>query len=308
MLARGKFSDPVWTAKGERRATVSIPLLKTLWFNTGTLCNITCSGCYIESSPRNDRLSFLGLDDVKTFLAEARDNHPSLAEIGFTGGEPFMNPQTVAMVEVALEAGYRALVLTNAMKPMHLQRGGLSELHRRFGKRLTIRVSLDHYRQGEHEAVRGARTWVPALAGLKWLSDNGFDIAVASRLMWFEEEGALRQGFAALFATHGIRIDAHDPHLLVLFPDMDENADVPEITESCWGILHKDPAQVMCASARMIVRRKGAAHPSVVACTLLPYDPQFELGRTLADAMRPVSLNHRHCAKFCVLGGASCSS
>ena len=31
------------------------------------------------------------------------------------------------------------------------------------------------------------------------------------------------------------------------------------------------------------------------------------LTRTLADAARPVKLNHRFCAEFCVLGGASCS-
>ena len=30
-------------------------------------------------------------------------------------------------------------------------------------------------------------------------------------------------------------------------------------------------------------------------------------GATLAEAARPVALNHPHCAKFCVLGGAACS-
>ncbi|HBV56548.1 MAG TPA: radical SAM protein, partial [Rhodobacteraceae bacterium] len=59
---------------------------------------------------------------------------------------------------------------------------------------------------------------------------------------------------------------------------------------------------------RMVVKRKGASAPSVVACTLLPYDLQFDLGETLAEAERPVALNHPHCAKFCVLGGASCSA
>jgi hypothetical protein len=57
----------------------------------------------------------------------------------------------------------------------------------------------------------------------------------------------------------------------------------------------------------MVVRRKGADAPAVIACTLLPYDPQFELGKTLAEAEGAVHLNHPHCAKFCVLGGASCS-
>ena len=98
---------------------------------------------------------------------------------------------------------------------------------------------------------------------------------------------------------------------------MDVRADVPEITEACWGILHKDPREVMCASSRMVVKRKGANAPVVLPCTLLPYDPAFEMGATLAEAARAdggmfesgaVKLCHPHCAKFCVLGGGSCSS
>ena len=58
----------------------------------------------------------------------------------------------------------------------------------------------------------------------------------------------------------------------------------------------------------MVVKRKGADAPSVVACTLLPYTPEFDLGTSLEAAERPVRLNHPHCAKFCVLGGASCSA
>jgi len=94
----------------------------------------------------------------------------------------------------------------------------------------------------------------------------------------------------------------------VLFPEMEADRAVPEITEACWSILDRLPGQMMCATSRMVVRRKGAAHAAVVACTLTPYDPQFELGRTLADASGRVQLNHPFCAQFCVLGGASCSA
>ena len=58
----------------------------------------------------------------------------------------------------------------------------------------------------------------------------------------------------------------------------------------------------------MVVKRKGAEKPAVLACTLLPYEAEFELGTTLEDAEKAVALNHPHCAKFCVLGGASCSA
>ena len=88
---------------------------------------------------------------------------------------------------------------------------------------------------------------------------------------------------------------------------MDETAEVPEISAACWSILGKSPEDVMCASSRMVVRRKGAARPAVLACTLLAYAPEFELGETLAEAEADVWLNHPHCARFCVLGGASCS-
>ena len=115
-------------------------------------------------------------------------------------------------------------------------------------------------------------------------------------------------GYRALFAQHGLRIDADDPERLVLFPEMDATADIAEISESCWGILGKSPADIMCASSRMVVKRKGEATPRVAACTLLPYDPGFDMGATLVEASQAVSLNHPHCARFCVLGGASCSA
>jgi hypothetical protein len=126
-------------------------------------------------------------------------------------------------------------------------------------------------------------------------------------MRWNESVADAREGYRALFAAHALAIDADDPAALVLFPEMDQRLDTPEITEACWSLLKKAPESIMCASSRMVIKRKGRA-PSVVACTLIVDDPQFELGPTLADAARPVRLNHPHCSRFCVLGGASCSA
>ena len=282
--------------------------LETLWFNTGTLCNLACANCYIESSPTNDALVYIAAADVARYLdAIERDRLPT-REIGFTGGEPFMNPDFPAMLEDALARGHAALVLTNAMKPMRRHEAALLALRAAHGDRLTLRISLDHHTQVIHEAERGPRSFEPALAGLAWLSDNGFSIAAAGRHLGDEDEAAARAGYAALFAARGIRIDAADPARLVLFPEMDAAADVAEITTACWGILGQSPADVMCATSRMVVYRKGEPRPRVAACTLIPYDPGFDMGETLAEAGRAVSLNHPHCARFCVLGGASCSA
>ena len=218
-----------------------------------------------------------------------------------------MNPDIIPMLNAVLSRGLSALVLTNAMNPLRKLRAEMLALRQQHGDQLTIRVSLDHHDPAIHEQERGYRSWIPTLDGLIWLARNGFKLDVAGRRLTGETEQSLRDGFAALFAAHEIPVDAHHPVRLMLFPEMEPERDVPEITTACWGILRKSPNDVMCAGARMVVKRKGAASPVVQACTLLPYDPRFEMGKTLAEASAPVSLNHPFCASFCVLGGAVCS-
>jgi uncharacterized Fe-S cluster-containing radical SAM superfamily protein len=317
-VRQGKFRDPDWTATGERRAKVPLEALRTLWINTGSLCNIECRNCYIESSPENDRLAYMTRADVTAFLDEiARDGLPT-REVGFTGGEPFMNPDIIEMLDDTLHRGFSVLVLTNAMQPMQRPRirSRLLALRAAHGGSLVIRVSLDQYGKALHEEERGPDTYDKTIEGIDWLAQNGFALALAGRTYSGESEVSLRDGYRRLAAERGWPIDADDPFQLVLFPEMDVSADVPEITTSCWGILHKSPSAVMCASSRMVVKRKGATYPVVLPCTLLPYDPAFEMGATLAEAARAdggmfdhgaVKLCHPHCAKFCVLGGGSCS-
>ena len=209
--------------------------------------------------------------------SSATDCRPRL--IGFTGGEPFMNPDIIAMLDDVLSRGFDALVLTNAMKPMRKLRPQLLALREAYGDRLRIRVSLDHYTPAVHEAERGRRSWAPTIDGLVWLARNGFAIDVAGRRFSGEPEADLRAGFARLFAELDVPVDAADPVRLMLFPEMDAQRDVPEITTACWGILHKSPDDVMCASARMVVKRKDAAAPAVLACTLLAIRSAVRTGR-----------------------------
>jgi hypothetical protein len=314
-----KFSDPDLTAKGEKRASVSLKSLETLWINTGSLCNIECVNCYIESSPTNDRLVYITASEMIAYLDEIEALGLTTEEIAFTGGEPFMNRDMLAMAEAALARGYSVLILTNAMRPMQRPRikAGLLRLKERYGGRLALRVSLDHYTSELHEKERGPRTWTPTIEGADWLAENGFNLHICGRTCWHEDENAARAGYAALFAERGWPVDAGNAAQLVLLPEMDVTVEVPEITTACWGILKLDPGSLMCASSRMIVKRKGAARPSVVPCTLLPYEAAFEMGATLAEAAQAdggmfdkgaVKLCHHHCAKFCVLGGGSCSA
>lgn len=302
-----KFVDPALTAKGEPRARVHLKQLETLWFNTGTLCNITCQNCYIESSPKNDRLVYLSLADVTTYLDEVRTGRFPVKVIGFTGGEPFMNPDMIAILTETLARGFETLVLTNAMRPMMRHQGQMKTLAKKHGRLLRFRVSLDDHRADVHDMERGKGSFVKAMEGLRFLSGEGMQIEIAGRRLGDEPEVVARAGYRQLFAHEHIAVDCDDPVQLVIFPEMVANANPPEITEDCWGILGKSPDDVMCATSRMVVRRKDAASPAVVACTLIAYDERFELGNTLSQADVSVPLNHRYCAIFCVLGGAACS-
>lgn len=305
-----KFQDPFLTAKGEERAHVALSDPQTLWFNTGTLCNIECENCYILSSPTNDALVYLTADEVSDYLDQLEHRDWGVREIAFTGGEPFMNPEMVEMTRRSLERGYEVLILTNAMLPMQRKKvkEGLLALQADYPGKLTLRISVDHWSEDLHDKERGKGSFAKTLVGMEWLRDNGFTMAVAGRTVWGETDAEAREGYAGFYKTHSFNIDAQNPGITVLFPEMDETVEVPEITTACWGILDKSPTEVMCSSSRMVVKHKGAERPSVIACTLLPYEAEFDLGHSLEEAEKSVQLNHPHCAKFCVLGGASCSA
>jgi sulfatase maturation enzyme AslB (radical SAM superfamily) len=301
-----KFQDRYKTAKGEDRAYVSLQQLETLWLNTGTLCNLECQNCYIESSPKNDRLVYLTVEDIKPYLDEIITDNLNTQMIGLTGGEPFLNPNIITILKTILELGLEVLVLTNANRVLKRHHKDLLELKELYGNRLNLRVSLDHFTKKYHDQERGTGAFDRTLEELKWLYDNGFNISLASRSLTSESREESMTGHQELLKKIGIKLDLENK--LVIFPEMKSGKDVPEITTACWGILDKSPSDQMCATERMIVKRKGEDHAVVMPCTLLAYDDQFVLGNTLKSAKKDVYLNHRFCAEFCVLGGASCSS
>jgi predicted phosphodiesterase len=280
-------------AVAESPPALALARLETLWVNTGTLCNIACKQCFMESSPSNDSLAYFRLPE---FLAVLEEAPVELAEIGFTGGEPFMNPDIIPMLDAALAAGKRVLVLTNAMRPMQRHAAALERLIQAYPGRVFVRVSLDHFHPDKHEVLRGAGSFAPGIAGLAFLNQAGAGLSVAARTPWGETEAMMRGGFACLFAAHGIGLDAQNPAELVLFPEMDSFSPSLGVSKAA---LAAAPVP-MCATSRMVVRRKGEDRVSITPCTLLP-------GRDLAALDAPVVLDHPHCGQFCIYGGASCA-
>ena len=74
-----------------------------------------------------------------------------------------MNPDMIDIARACLERGYRVLILTNAMRPMMRKsvQAGLLALHKDYGARMVLRISLDHFDPDKHEA----ETWQRQLRG-----------------------------------------------------------------------------------------------------------------------------------------------
>jgi hypothetical protein len=228
-------------------------------------------------------------------------------EIGFTGGEPFLNREVPAMLRRAAPRPPRA--------GAHQRHEADAEPRRRPpGAAGGVRPTGSRSASAWTTTTPTCTTWsgrrgsfAVALDGLEWLAREGFRVHVAGRAAFGREgEAAMRGGFARLFAARGIPIDASDPVALMLFPEMDAGRDVPEITEAA-GASSARARTASCAPPPAWWRSAGRGAAGGARLHPAALRPALRAGRTLAEASRPVPLNHPHCARFCVLGGAACS-
>src|SRR5919198_6632679 len=123
--------------------TVALAHLDDLWFQvSGTVCNLTCRHCFISCGPHNHSFGFLDVDTVQRFLDESVGL--GVKEYYFTGGEPFLHRDMVAILERTLRYG-PATVLTNGtvLKDEWLQRLARAEAESLYS--LEFRVSIDGY-------------------------------------------------------------------------------------------------------------------------------------------------------------------
>lgn len=305
--SKGKFVETEQTGKGEDRAYVDLVNLTTLWFNTGTRCNLQCQNCYIESSPTNDELLFITTAEVETYLNEIESESLNTKKISFTGGEPFLNKDMLPIISLCLQRGFEVLILTNAYRAIDRYISELDALNQTYPNKLMLRVSLDHYTADIHEQERGSKTFTKTMQTFKKLHDSGFNVSIAGRSLADESMQDALLGYQKTLDAFKISLTVAEGNNIVIFPEMSTTKDVPEITTSCWDILNVHPKDQMCATERMVVKRKGTDYPVVMPCTLIAYNETFELGRTLKESFQRVYLNHPYCAQFCVLGGASCS-
>jgi uncharacterized Fe-S cluster-containing radical SAM superfamily protein len=281
---------------------VELRALDELWFQvSGTLCNLECTHCFISCSPHNDKFGYLSLETVERLLEESVDW--GVKEYYFTGGEPFLNREMLAMLERTLEFG-PATVLTNGTV---LKEEWLERLRRAAEAgiySLEFRVSIDGPTPKLNDPIRGRGTFARALQGVELLVAHGFLPIITMTRVWDESrDSEILEQFRVVLAAHG----CSRPRLKIL-PRLLIGAE--ELRTRGYHAFDRitpammegyDAGQLICSHSRVVTDR------GIYVCPILLDAPDANLGKTLAEADRPFPLAHGACCT-CYQYGSICTN
>jgi sulfatase maturation enzyme AslB (radical SAM superfamily) len=278
--------------------------LETVWFQiTGTLCNLTCTHCFVECSPTNHAHEFMTLEQMRERMDEAV--RLGAREFAFTGGEPFMHPEIIETLECSL-ARARTLVLSNATLFRPKMAGRLREmLDRSSGDHeFEVRVSLDGVTAEQNDSVRGEGSFERAMTGIRNLLEVGIRPTVATTGTWGDTpKGEITRQMQRLMAEHGVENCS-----IKIFPNVLLGAEeqrlrsyreVERVTAKC--VEGADPRALMCSNSRLVTER------GVWVCTLLANVEGAKMGETVEETLRPFKITQGACFT-CFTQGVRCSA
>ncbi len=276
--------------------------LDQLWFQVGgTLCNFTCSHCFISCSPHNRSFAFLSREDVRQRVQEAIPL--GVKEFYFTGGEPFLNPAMTDILCDTLQVG-PVTVLTNAsvFKLQWLKQLKQAEESSRYS--LEFRVSLDGVSAETNDPIRGSGTFERTVRGIGELASHGFLPIITAVQTWpLGEHERIVAAFTRLLRSIGYA----RPRLKFL-PTLKLGAEVQRTDDyspaeriSADMLVDYDQRQLLCEHSRIVTDR------GVHVCPLLIEQPDSLLSTSLAGSLRPFAVTHGACYT-CFQHGAICAN
>jgi molybdenum cofactor biosynthesis enzyme MoaA len=278
----------------------TIAALDTLWFQVGgTICNLSCTHCFISCSPTNHAHEMMTLAEVERRLEEGE--RFGVKEYYFTGGEPFMNREIMEMIEAALKRG-PVSVLTNGV----LIKKSIAERLRAMSDAseysLDLRISIDGYDAASNDPIRGEGTFARILEGVAHLAACGLNPVITVTEAC--EDAATREG-RLRFIDFLRNIGLHRPRLKVM-PLLRIGAEEKRCRAyASWETLADrqlgaaDVEALQCSSSRMITAR------GVYVCPILIDHHGARLSDTIGGAMRPFSLSYSACYT-CHVQGLTC--
>ena len=277
--------------------------LDALWFQvTGTLCNLRCAHCFLSCAPDNESFGFLSIDEVRRRLEESAAL--GVREYYFTGGEPFMHPRIVEILELALSHG-PTTVLTNGtlLKPRHVEPLAAAAAASRWS--LEFRLSLDGFDADSNDPLRGAGSFDRAIEGFELLLRHGFlPILTVVRTWAPEADLEVYRQFVAELARRGCaRPRVKTMPALRIGAEVQRAGGYAEYERVTNHMLADyDLDQLVCAHSRIVTDR------GIWVCPILLDSPDGRLGDDLDRAARaPFALAHAAC-HTCWLHGAICEN
>lgn len=286
-------------ALATERLTLPYLWLDTLWLQiSGTVCNIACKHCFISCGPKVRTHDMLTLDAVAQTLATAEAQ--GVREIWLTGGEPFLHPDILAVLDASLAVAPVG-VLTNGMLIDDALAAQLGERTRNAPYNLEIRVSLDGVDAARNDAVRGRGVFERALAGVRRLAAAGVEPLIAVSLVDATTDD--REPLLALLRDNGVarpRVKWIPPFKLGREAGRTEGYQAWDSLSAEDLATEDAPHVLQCGTSRTVTSQ------GVFPCPILINEPRFRLGDDLAAASRAHPVDHAACVT-CWASGFSCS-
>ena len=299
------MTAPLASAAAELSAT-RVPLqplfhLDALWIQVaGTLCNLSCTHCFVSSGPGDDHHALLPRAEVRRHVEEGLAL--GAKEFYFTGGEPFVHPEMLGIIADTLEGG-PVTVLTNGTLFTPRRTDALRRLGTSARYSLEIRVSLDGASAAEHDRFRGAGSFGRTMDGIARLAAAGFLPIVTVTQVADEDPLRLRARIAGLL--RGAGIERPRIKLLPMFQLGREQARSRPYgpADTLAGLAPEafDPHRLQCSGCRAVTSR------GVFVCPLLVDEPAARMGARIAEALGPYPLRHGACST-CYATGMTCGN
>lgn len=145
-----------------------------MWLYATYHCNLACSYCLTESSPRIANRRAMSRDAMLLAAEQARDL--GFGRLGITGGEAFMLPE-FAETMIELAAILPTVVLSNAT--LFTDRM-LDRLAPAAGMDVAVQISLDSDDQERNDRFRGPGNYAQVLAAIPRLRRVGIRVRIAT--------------------------------------------------------------------------------------------------------------------------------
>lgn len=146
-----------------------------VWLYSNYHCNLVCTYCLTDSSPKSPRRD-LGADRMVELAAQARDL--GFTDLGVTGGEPFLRPDMVDVL-IAMSEQLPTVVLSNATL-FHGDR--LKRVEALADHPVVVQVSLDYADADDNDAQRGEDNHATVVGAISRLVERGIRVRIGTTL------------------------------------------------------------------------------------------------------------------------------